>query len=141
MPASKTAVGDDRFRSLTPSSLSRSEKSTIVTLALAVLSQRFLPGRSFASPNDVQNFLRLKLTGRRNEVFGVIYLDTRHRLIEIEELFSGTVDGATVYPTHCAAEAYRVGGNNRRRTGVARQQTGNKGDRHETPEDDETANG
>ena len=98
MPASKTAAGDDRFRSLTPSSLSRSEKSSVVTLALAVLSQRFRPGRTFSSPRDVEGFLRLKLTGRRNEVFGIIYMDTRHRLIEIAELFSGTVDGATVYP-------------------------------------------
>lgn len=98
MPASKTAAGDDRFHSLRPSSLSRSEKSSVVTLALAVLSQRFRPGRTFGSPRDVEGFLRLKLTGRRNEVFGIIYLDTRHRLIEVAELFSGTVDGATVYP-------------------------------------------
>ena len=31
-------------------------------------------------------------------MFGIIYLDTRHRLIKIEELFNGTVDGAAVYP-------------------------------------------
>ena len=88
----------DRFQSLAPASLSRSEKSSVVKLALAVLSARYRPGRAFTSPEDIEGFLRLKLTGRRNEVFGIIYLDTRHRLIKIEELFNGTVDGAAVYP-------------------------------------------
>ena len=81
----------DRFQSLAPASLSRSEKSSVVTLALAVLSARYRPGRAFTSPEDIEGYLRLKLTGRRNEVFGIIYLDTRHRLIEIAELFQGTL--------------------------------------------------
>ena len=99
MPASKTApASDNRFQSLSPAALSKSEKSSVVTLALNVLSQRFRPGRAFTSPEDIEGYLRLKLTGRRNEVFGIIYLDTRHCLIEIAELFQGTVDGAAVYP-------------------------------------------
>ena len=99
MPASNTArSSDNRFQSLSPASLSRTEKSSVVKLALAVLSLRYRPGRTFTSPEDIEGFLRLKLTGRRNEVFGIIYLDTRHRLIKIEELFNGTVDGAAVYP-------------------------------------------
>ena len=104
MPASNTAAAtaaparENRFASLTPACLSRAEKSTLVSLALKVLSQRYRRGRVLNSPEDIEGFLRLKLSGRRNEVFGVIYLDTRHRLIEIVELFQGTVDGAAVYP-------------------------------------------
>ncbi|WP_428097898.1 JAB domain-containing protein [Candidatus Rariloculus sp.] len=99
MPASNTARSSDNcFQSLSPASLSRTEKSSVIKLALAVLSARYRPGRAFTSPEDVEGFLRLKLTGRRNEVFGIVYLDTRHRLIEIAELFNGTVDGAAVYP-------------------------------------------
>ena len=99
MNASNTVPAiENRFQSLSPASLSRSEKSSVVKLALDVLSRRYRPGRSFTSPQDIEGFLRLKLTGRRNEVFGIIYLDTRHRLIEIAELFKGTVDRAAVYP-------------------------------------------
>ena len=102
MPASEiaSAARDDqnRFESLSPASLSRTEKSSVIKLALAVLTSRYRPGRAFTAPEDIEGFLRLKLTGRRNEVFGIIYLDTRHRLIKIEELFNGTVDGAAVYP-------------------------------------------
>ena len=99
MPASTaTPATDNRFDSLTPASLSKAEKSAVVALALSVLAQRFRPGRAFTCPGDIEGFLRLKLAGRRNESFGVLYLDTRHRLIEMEELFQGTVDGAAVYP-------------------------------------------
>ena len=104
MPASETAAAttardnQNRFASLTPACLSKREKSSLVELALDVLSRRYRPGRSFSSPEDIQGFLRLKLTERRNEVFGIVYMDTRHRLIEMEELFQGTVDGAAVYP-------------------------------------------
>ena len=104
MSASKTAPAnaepakENRFASLTPSCLTKTEKSALIKLALTVLSLRYSPGRAFTSPEDIQGFLRLKLTGRRNEVFGIVYLDTRHRLIEFAELFKGTVDGATVYP-------------------------------------------
>ena len=104
MPASNTAAvtaapaRENRFASLTPSCLSRAEKSSLVRLALKVLSQRFRRGRVLNSPEDIEGFLRLKLTGRRNEVFGVIFLDCRNRLIRIVELFQGTFHGAAVYP-------------------------------------------
>ena len=99
MPEPKTlSATDDRFRSLKPASLSPAEKSSVVALALSVLSQRFRRGRAFKNPGDAEDFLRLKLTGRRNEVFGAIFLDSRNRFIEIAELFRGTIDGATVYP-------------------------------------------
>ncbi len=89
---------EDRFHSLTPASLSSAEQSSVVALALKVLSGRFRRGRTVNAPQDIQQFLRLKLSGRRNEVFGVIFLDARHRLIRMAELFHGTVDGAAVYP-------------------------------------------
>ncbi|MDE0000585.1 MAG: DNA repair protein RadC [Rhodospirillaceae bacterium] len=99
MSASKSsASGDDRFDALTPASLSKAEKDSVVALALAVLKGRNRRGRAIRKPEDIENFLRLKLSGRRNEAFGLIYLDTRHRLIEMSELFNGTVDGASVYP-------------------------------------------
>ena len=104
MPASNTAAAtaaparENRFASLTPSCLSSAEKSSLVSLALKVLSQRYRRGRVLNSPDEIEGFLRLKLSGRRNEVFGIIFLDCRHRLIRTVELFQGTVDGAAVYP-------------------------------------------
>lgn len=47
----------------------------------------------------------LKLAQLEHEVFAVIFLDNRHRLIEYRELFRGTVDNTTVYPREIAKEA------------------------------------
>jgi len=42
--------------------------------------------------------VRLHLAKREREVFAVMFLDNRHRLLAYEELFFGTIDGASVHP-------------------------------------------
>jgi len=59
----------------------------------------------FTSPQAVKNFLQVQLTGRYQEVFMVMFLDNRHRLIVAEELFYGTIDGASVYPREVVRRA------------------------------------
>ena len=51
----------------------------------------------FVSPDDTKNYLRLKLGGKEREVFSVMYLSNRNQLISYEELFLGTIDGASIY--------------------------------------------
>lgn len=46
----------------------------------------------------VTAFLRHRLAGQRREVFSVLYLNSRHRLIGTEDLFLGSVDRAHVHP-------------------------------------------
>ncbi|MBG7617343.1 MAG: hypothetical protein IZT57_03090, partial [Chloroflexi bacterium] len=41
------------------------------------------------------------------EIFCVLYLTSQHQLIEVEELFMGTIDGAAVYPREIAKAALR----------------------------------
>jgi DNA repair protein RadC len=36
--------------------------------------------------------------GQQREVFGCMFLDNRHRLIRFDEVFHGTIDGASVHP-------------------------------------------
>ncbi len=71
--------------------------------AAVELGRRYLeaPGesrRSLQAPGDAARFFKARLSDLPHEVFGCLFLDTRHRLIRYEELFRGTVDGATVYP-------------------------------------------
>jgi DNA repair protein RadC len=49
------------------------------------------------SPDAVRDLLRLRLSELEHEVFAVLFLDHRHRLIAIEEMFRGTIDGASVH--------------------------------------------
>ena len=51
-----------------------------------------------SSPSDAADFLTHQLRDRKREVFAIIYLDTRHQVIDYEELFIGTLNGATVHP-------------------------------------------
>ena len=57
------------------------------------------------NPRVVREFLRYRLAARPVEVFGVMFLDTQHRLLVFEELFYGTLDGATVYPREVVRRA------------------------------------
>jgi len=88
----------DRFANIAVSGLSESEQASIVKLALSVLWERYSPGELLTSTDATRDFLRLLLSERKNEVFGTIFLDNRHRILCVDELFQGTLDGASVHP-------------------------------------------
>lgn len=50
------------------------------------------------SPEHTRRYIETRLRGYRNEVFAMLYLDCRHRVIAFEETFFGTVDGTSVHP-------------------------------------------
>jgi len=98
----------DRLAGLKPKDLNDMEKQSVITLAMKVLAIKHRAGRPLSSPEATRNFLRLKLAGYRNEVFGVLYLDNRHRIIALRELFQGTIDGASVYPRVVVQQAMEL---------------------------------
>jgi DNA repair protein RadC len=79
-------------------------------VAAVELGRRYLaapqePRDAFDAPLDAARFLKARLIDLPHEVFCCLFLDTRHRLIRCEELFRGTVDGATVYPREVVKHA------------------------------------
>lgn len=97
--SSSTRVSSkNRFAAIRMASLSNLEKQSLLGLALAVLQDMHKPGVELPSPNHTRDFLRMLLGERKAEVFGCVYLDNKHRVIETAELFQGTIDGASVYP-------------------------------------------
>ncbi len=67
----------------------------ILERANALISQRYRPGAPvMSSPARTREFLRLRLGGLDYEIFSLLFLDSRHRLIEYVELFRGTISGA-----------------------------------------------
>jgi DNA repair protein RadC len=52
--------------------------------------------------------LALHLGPLEHEVFACLFLDNRHRVIEYQELFRGTIDGASVHPREVVREAMRT---------------------------------
>ncbi|WP_438267794.1 RadC family protein [Lonsdalea populi] len=65
-------------------------------------------GAEFTSPALVKEYLRNKMASFEHEVFAVLFLDTRHRLIEYREMFHGTIDSTSVYPREVVKEALRI---------------------------------
>ena len=88
----------NRLATLKIATLNDGEKQSLMELALAVLQDLHRPGLELPSPNSTRDYLRVLLADRKAEVFGCMYLDNRHRVIETAELFQGTIDGAAVYP-------------------------------------------
>src|SRR5580693_3097883 len=62
-------------------------------------------GPALDSPDATRAFLLAQLRDRPYEVFCCLHLDTRHRLIAFEELFRGTIDGASVHPREVVRQA------------------------------------
>src|SRR6202051_3657008 len=72
--------------------------SEIIAAARRAMTRRVRRGAAMDSPRAVREFLTIKLGALEHELFAVLLLDTRHRLIEYVELFRGTIDGASVHP-------------------------------------------
>lgn len=51
------------------------------------------------------SLIRSHLGDRLSEVFCCVWLDTRHRLIRLDEMFQGTIDGASVHPREVVRRA------------------------------------
>ncbi|MBN8713853.1 MAG: DNA repair protein RadC [Xanthomonadales bacterium] len=79
----------------------------ILAAARQVVDHKMQRGANFGSPIDVKAYLSAKLGGLDHEVFAVLFLDNRHRLIEYVEMFRGTIDGASVHPREVVKEALR----------------------------------
>jgi DNA repair protein RadC len=62
-------------------------------------------GSTLAAPEATRTFLLAQLRDRPFEVFCCLHLDNRHRLIAFEEMFRGTLNGASVHPREVVREA------------------------------------
>lgn len=60
------------------------------------------------NPRAVRDYLAVHYAGQEREVFGVMFLDNRHRLLVLEEMFLGTVDGASVHPREVVKRALKL---------------------------------
>ena len=69
------------------------------------LDQALRKEGAFESPQQVQQFLLSSLRHKPHEVFACLFLDSQHRLIIYEELFYGSIDGASVYPREVVKKA------------------------------------
>jgi len=83
----------------------RAELAAVLELARRVLAERLKERAVFDSPEAVKQYLQLHLAARPYEVFAALFLDARHRLVAMEELFRGTLTQTSVYPREVVSRA------------------------------------
>ncbi|AER54667.1 hypothetical protein DSC_00070 [Pseudoxanthomonas spadix BD-a59] len=62
-------------------------------------------GEAMTDPHAAGRYFALKLRSQSREVFAALFLDTRHRALAYEELFSGSVDSSEVHPREVVRRA------------------------------------
>lgn len=74
------------------------DEQAILQQAESILRKRLERLATITDPLSASEFVRLRLGGLEHEEFHILFLDTRHRVIAVEMLARGTIDGADI---HC----------------------------------------
>ena len=83
------------------SGLGPAKVATIKALAavtIRYLAEEMQRGPFIGHSRDVQRLLCGRFRDRDREIFAVVFLDTRHHVLALEEMFHGTLNSATVFP-------------------------------------------
>ncbi len=83
----------------------RSQLLAVLELARRAMQQQLRERPAFESPRAVAAYLQLHLAHRPHEVFAVMFLDNRHHLLALEEMFRGTLTQTSVYPREVVQRA------------------------------------
>jgi DNA repair protein RadC len=84
----KLGIGPARYATLMAS----------IEIARRHLREPLRTSSALTAPDCTRKFLLAQLRDRPYEVFCGLFLDNRHRLLAFEEVFRGTIDGASVHP-------------------------------------------
>ena len=83
----------------------RAEIVAVLELARRALASQLQEKTMFSNPQAIRDYLQLQLGSRDHEIFAVLFLDTQHRLIVLEEMFRGTLTQTSVYPREVVVRA------------------------------------
>lgn len=69
----------------------------VIAAALRILSSRIVRSNALSCPRTTREYLAMRFAGLEHEVFTCLYVDNRNRVLACEELFRGTIDGASIH--------------------------------------------
>ena len=75
-------------------------QQSVITKALNLVQERAATdGEFMTSPSQTFDYFRLFYAGKQDrEHFALMLLDSQHKVLECNVIFSGTIDGAPIYP-------------------------------------------
>ncbi len=82
-------------------------REEIITCAISLLENQIRETDTLSSSMDTRNFLSLQLRDELSEVFCVLFLDNKNRVLSFDRMFNGTIDGASVYPREIVRSAIK----------------------------------
>ena len=83
----------------------RAELVAVMELARRALAQQLRQRTAFDSPDAVKQYVQMHLAHKGHEVFAVLFLDSQHRLLALDEMFRGTLTQTSVYPREVVLRA------------------------------------
>ena len=89
------------------SQLSADEVEVLAQARAILLRLAGASGVCLTAPSATREYLKTMLAPQERELFLVLALDNRHRLIASDILFAGTIDGASVHPREVVKCALR----------------------------------
>ena len=95
-----------RIKGLGPAK--RAEVAAVIEMARRAMAQQLQATPVFDSPQKVKDYVSLQIGARTQEVFAVLFLDSQHRLLQLEELFRGSLTQTSVYPREVVRRALEL---------------------------------
>lgn len=80
----------------------------LINFACNLLALRFRRTSQLGSPTDTKRYLALAMSNEKQEIFCCVFLDTRHRVMSLDRMFYGSIDGTSVHPREVVRRALDV---------------------------------
>lgn len=81
------------------------EEREALSKAANVFARRISGYQDSLNSNAVKGYLASKLGARKREIFSMLFLDSKNRVIEYEEIFKGSLSSIVVQPRICVQKA------------------------------------
>ena len=85
----------------------KQSEADILGIAEDILRRRLERLGSLTTPEHAGSFLRMRLAHLEHEEFHAVWLDTRHRVLAVETLARGSIDGASIHAREVVKAALR----------------------------------
>ena len=82
-----------------------SQLQAVLEMGRRHLAERLRRDSALESPQAVRDYLKSLLCHEHHEVFGCLFMDSKHRMLAFEVLFRGSIDSASVYPRQVVKRA------------------------------------
>lgn len=80
-------------------------ETQLYNAAKTLLKKKFIKGTTLNDFYLAENYLTLLYAKHEHEVFVCLFLDNQHRLIKAVEMFTGSIDSASIYPREVVKKA------------------------------------